>query len=214
MKKNKLFLISSILIVICLFATAAACNLCGVPVEIGETTETAEVSKETKTEQKQIGQTQQESSGQEQPTEEVVEPESADEGEPDPETVDVIPPEEEDEASEEPNHPPVVTNIIIEDSKGSLVSGTILNTDKKYKVFAEISDEDGLDDIMALTWFLSQCSPGLMDGTFSDRYTNPTTLLSPSQPLDCLIIFIRVWDYYGELGTYEKQVEVRVDLGV
>jgi hypothetical protein len=39
MRKNKLFFISSILIIICFFTIAATCNLCGVPVEIGETTE-------------------------------------------------------------------------------------------------------------------------------------------------------------------------------
>jgi hypothetical protein len=38
MRKDKLFLMSSILIVIFLLATAATCNLCGVPIEIGETT--------------------------------------------------------------------------------------------------------------------------------------------------------------------------------
>jgi hypothetical protein len=48
MKKNKLFLISSILIIICLFATAAACNLCGIPIEIGEaTTEETEARQQT-----------------------------------------------------------------------------------------------------------------------------------------------------------------------
>ena len=39
MRKNKLFILSSVLVIISLFATAAACNLCGVPIEIGETTE-------------------------------------------------------------------------------------------------------------------------------------------------------------------------------
>ncbi len=39
MRKKKLCLISSILIIISVFATAATCNLCGVPVEIGATTE-------------------------------------------------------------------------------------------------------------------------------------------------------------------------------
>ena len=47
MKKNRLFIFSSILIIISLFATAAACNLCGVPIEIGETTEETEVRTDT-----------------------------------------------------------------------------------------------------------------------------------------------------------------------
>ena len=47
MRKNKLFIFSSFLIIITLFATAAACNLCGVPVEIEETTEEAEGRTET-----------------------------------------------------------------------------------------------------------------------------------------------------------------------
>jgi hypothetical protein len=48
MKKNKLFILSSILIIISLFTTAAACNLCGVPVEIGEaTTEETEAKQQT-----------------------------------------------------------------------------------------------------------------------------------------------------------------------
>ena len=34
MKKNKLFIISSVLIMICLFTTAVTCNLCGNPVKI------------------------------------------------------------------------------------------------------------------------------------------------------------------------------------
>jgi hypothetical protein len=48
MRKNKLFLISSTLIIISLFVTAATCNLCGVPIEIGEaTTEETELRQQT-----------------------------------------------------------------------------------------------------------------------------------------------------------------------
>jgi hypothetical protein len=55
MKKNKLYILSSILIIISLFTTAAACNLCGVPVEIGEATteETATGQQTTRTTQGQ-----------------------------------------------------------------------------------------------------------------------------------------------------------------
>ncbi|MBL7060300.1 MAG: PKD domain-containing protein [Actinobacteria bacterium] len=45
MKKNKLFILSSILIIISLFATAVTCNLCGTPIEIT-------VPEEEKTEEK------------------------------------------------------------------------------------------------------------------------------------------------------------------
>ena len=48
MRKHKLFIISSLLIIISLFATAAACNLCGIPVEIGEEQQTEiETKKDT-----------------------------------------------------------------------------------------------------------------------------------------------------------------------
>jgi hypothetical protein len=46
MKKNKLLIFSSILIIITLFATAVTCNLCGVSMEIGETTEETETRAE------------------------------------------------------------------------------------------------------------------------------------------------------------------------
>ena len=45
MKKNKLYILSSILIIISLFATAVTCNLCGIPIEIT-------VPEEEKTEEK------------------------------------------------------------------------------------------------------------------------------------------------------------------
>jgi hypothetical protein len=39
MKKNKLFIFLSIIILILIFGVAATCNLCGVPIDIGEATE-------------------------------------------------------------------------------------------------------------------------------------------------------------------------------
>jgi hypothetical protein len=57
MKKNRLFILSSILIIISLFATAAACNLCGVPIEIGEAT-TEEVGARQQTTETTQGQSQ------------------------------------------------------------------------------------------------------------------------------------------------------------
>ena len=48
MKKHKSYIISSLLTIIALFTTAAACNLFGVPIEIGEEQQiTAETKKDT-----------------------------------------------------------------------------------------------------------------------------------------------------------------------
>jgi hypothetical protein len=63
MKKNRLFIISSILIIISLFTTAAACNLCGVPIEIGEAT-----TEETEARQQTTATTQGQTQGTEAPT--------------------------------------------------------------------------------------------------------------------------------------------------
>ncbi|MBC8386442.1 MAG: hypothetical protein H8E13_00070 [Actinobacteria bacterium] len=40
MKKKKMFIFLSMIIIICLFGVAASCNLCGVPIEIGDTSDT------------------------------------------------------------------------------------------------------------------------------------------------------------------------------
>jgi hypothetical protein len=45
MKKNKLFIFLSIIIIILVFGVAVSCNLCGAPVTIGETDETEEKTK-------------------------------------------------------------------------------------------------------------------------------------------------------------------------
>jgi hypothetical protein len=98
MKKNKLFVILSIITLILVFGVAATCNLCGAPIQIGETDESdVAADKVTKKEEKsgqeqssQAGQAQQESSQQTQQAEEAEEPGDESGGElidePDPES--------------------------------------------------------------------------------------------------------------------------------
>ena len=39
MKKNKLYILLSIFIIIMIFGTAASCNFCGIPIKLGEVEE-------------------------------------------------------------------------------------------------------------------------------------------------------------------------------
>ena len=79
MKKNTLLIFISMIILVCLFGLAASCNLCGVPIEIGEASDkTGESTKEGSKEdaKTQVEHTQQETTGQTQPAEEQTQQES------------------------------------------------------------------------------------------------------------------------------------------
>ena len=120
MKKHKLFIISFLLIIIALFTTAAACNLCGIPIEIGEEQQTEiETKKDTelKTEETTI----------------VQEAEAATES----------------EKTEAENHTPLIEKVIMsgKDIKILKTEGTLEKVPGGMVVDApftiEVSDKDG-----------------------------------------------------------------------
>lgn len=131
MKRNKLFLLSSIVIIIFILSTAATCNFCGATMDLGENAdETDKASQIEEIPGQQRSQTDNESESNQQTVEEEESSESVE---------DVSPSEAED------NHPPVIESITIDGTEISGDSEILVSEVVLFEIYA--SDEDG-DEIV------------------------------------------------------------------
>jgi len=209
MKRGKLFTFLSIIILICLFAVAASCSLCGVPINIGETTDTTDESaEEGRAEQGQTTQsrqTQQESPEQSQPAEEVTEPEPEEE-----EAADVIP-EEEPEPEALPNNPPEIIEIIIVGPvSGEPITANYLYTDEEYEIRVEAFDPDG--DILSYEWVLGWSREDY--GLITDNNSSVTTWVTPSNEVGGVWLYIKVTDESGEYDEDARQLRIVIGASI
>ena len=145
MKKSRLFGLLSIVTLICIFAVAATCNLCGVPVSVGNTSDTVNDTSD-KTE----------------PTDSSTEtsnntiPEKTDD------TKITISPDKSPE-SEKKNRNPVISDITI--------SSSTIETNKTYDVTAKATDPD--DDNLTGKWTTSGGAIN-DDSTNPNKWTAPS----------------------------------------
>ena len=222
MRKNKVFIFLSIIALIFIFGIAVTCNLCGTPIEIGETEDTSvELTEEDKTDSSQPSQSeqsQQQSSEQTQQTDEATEPESEEaveletEGEPDPETADVIPPEDESESEDITNHPPEIISVLVID-RGAHVTADYLYTDVEYEIRVEFTDLDAFDgDTFHYIWTLGW---GHEDyGNITEPNAQSTTWITPSNPVDEVWLVARVVDASDAYDEAGRQFRIVVGSGI